>query len=210
MIRVFAALIGVLGLNACTLLPSFSAQIDEPTRSVTLGEGQVIATSPDGYCVDDIASQPDRDFAILAPCATMGADAGTPAVIGFATVQVGPSESGSITEDELALRNYLITDAGAGLLSQTGDGDDVDVLSSQAFDSQVMIHFTDAGPPPMAGLQGEEWRAFTNINGRLVTIGVRGLAIAPLQEGPGATLLKLILAGVQAAVLDDEDVTPDA
>jgi len=204
MIRACVALIGVLTISACTPM------IDPPSRSVALAQGEVIATSPAGYCIDDIGSHPERDFAILAPCVTLGADTAAPSLVGFATVQVGPADSGSVAADELALRDYLITEDGARLLSQTGDAEAVDILSSQAFNSQVMIHFTDAGPPPMAGLQGEEWRAFTNINGRLVTIGVRGLAVAPLQEGPGATLLKLVLAGVRAAATEEEAIAPDA
>lgn len=204
MIRIVMALLGALAVTACT------AQMNAPTRSISLGEGQVIATAPAGYCVDAISSQPANDFAILAPCASLGSDGAAPDVIGFATVQVGPAESGSIANDEIALRDYLITDDGTSLLSQTGEAETVDVLSTQAFNSQVMIHFTDDSPPPFSGLQSEEWRAFTNVNGRLVTIGVRGLTAAPLQEGPGATLLKLILAGVQGAVdVSEQDVVPD-
>lgn len=203
MVRALIALIGVFAFAACT--PMMNA----PSRSIALGQGDIIATSPAGYCVDDVSSRPDGDFAILAPCATLGADTAAPSLIGFATVQVGPADSGNVAEDELALRDYLITEDGARLLSQTGDAEAVDILSTQAFDSQVMIHFTDAGPPPVAGLQGEEWRAFTNINGRLVTIGVRGLAVSPLREGPGATLLKLVLAGVQATVTAEQGTLPD-
>lgn len=203
MIRVLIAFLGVWVVAACTPLETSS-------RSVALGQGEVVATTPKGYCFDGVSSRPTTDFAVLAPCATLGAQAEVPDVIGFATVQVGPAESGSVAADELSLRDYLITEDGARLLSQSGDAADVDILSSQAFNSQVMIHFKDAGPPPFAGLQREEWRAFTNINGRLVTIGVRGLAAAPLTEGPGATLLKLILAGMQAATTAAEQTVPDA
>jgi hypothetical protein len=203
MMRLIAGLLGALALGACTPPP--------PSQSVSLAMGEIIATSPSGYCVDGVASQPAQDFAMLAPCATLGAAGGVPEVVGVATVQVGPQASGQIAEDEIALRDYLITDAGAALLSQSGDADDINILSTQAFSDQVMVHFTDRGAPPVAGLQREEWRAFRNINGRLVTIAVRGLAIAPLQDGPGAGLLKLMLAGVQAAVVPAiADVAPDA
>lgn len=208
MIRIFVALIGTLAMTACFPI-DLPGTTPPTTRSVSLGDGQIIAETPIGYCVDQVSSQPAQDFAIVAPCATLGADSVAPDVVGFATVQVGPAESGSVAADELALRDYLITDDGARLLSQTGEAETVDILSSQAFDSQVMIHFADTAPPPLAGLQREEWRAFTTINGRLVTIGVRGLAAAPLSEGPGATLLKLILAGVQAVALETEDASPD-
>lgn len=193
MIRATVVLLGVLALTACTSL-------NAPTRSVLLGQRTVIATPPKGYCFDDVSSPTARDFVIVAPCSTLGAaDAARPDVIGFATVQVGPADSGSVADDELTLRDYLITDDGAHLLSRTGDEKDIDILTTQAFNNQVMIHFTDAGPPPLAGLQQEEWRAFKNVNGRLVTVGVRGLAAAPLQEGSGASLLKLILTGVRAS-----------
>ena len=193
MIRACAALSGVLAFAACTST-NFSAP-----RSVSLGQGEVIAQTPAGYCVDALSSQPSNDFAMLAPCATLGGGDAVPTVVGVATVQVGPANSGSIVTDELALRDYLITDEGATLLSQDGDAERVDILSTQAFNDQVMIHFTDTGAPPFAGLQNEEWRAFTDVNGRLVTIAVRGLAAAPLTDGPGATLLKLVLAGVRSA-----------
>lgn len=185
-------LTGVLALAACTPVA--------PTQSVARLDGGVIATTPDGYCVDGETSRPGDGFALLAPCATLGEPEPVPDVVGVATVQVGPADSGSVAGAEGALRDYLITDGGAVLLSQSGNPEDITILSTQAFNGQVMVHFTDAGAPPLAGLQSEEWRAFTDINGRLVTIAVRGLAAAPLQDGPGAGLLKLILAGVQAAV----------
>lgn len=195
--RTTAALIGVLAFTACT-------PPGTPARSVALGQGDVIATSPAGYCVDRVSSQPANDFAVLAPCATLGAEGAAPRIVGVATVQVGPPESGTVVSDEIALRDFLITPEGASLLSQSGNAAAINILSSQAFNSQVMIYFSDDGPPPVAGLQREEWRAFTNVSGRLVSIGVRGLAAAPLKDGRGATLLKMMVAGVTAA----EDAKP--
>lgn len=135
---------------------------------------------------------------MLASCATLGHSTAAPEIVGIATIQVGPPDSGRIAVDEIGLRDFLITDDGVRLLTKANNPAAVNVLSTQAFNDQVMIHFTDQGPPPLNGLQREEWRAFANVNGRLVTIGVRGLAASPLQDGPGATLLKQILAGVQA------------
>ena len=202
MMRASVGLCGMLAIAACTP--------PAPSQSVTLADGAILATPPAGYCVDDLASQPRRDFAVIAPCVTLGGTQDAPAVIGMATIQVGPDNSGSIAQNEIALRDFLITDAGAGLLSQQGDASDVTILSTQAFNGQVMVHFADAGAPPIAGLQAEEWRAFRDIDGRLVTIGVRGLSAAPLRDGPGAGLLKLVLAGVQSTSDDTDEDNPDA
>ncbi|KQB95148.1 hypothetical protein AL073_17930 [Loktanella sp. 1ANDIMAR09] len=191
MIRATCVVFGVLAMTACT-------PMDQVTRSVSLGQGAVIATAPAGYCVDPASSQLNNDFAMLVSCATLGHGVAAPDIVGIATIQVGPPDSGRIATDEIGLRDFLITNDGVRLLTKANNPGAVNVLSTQAFNDQVMIHFTDQGPPPLDGLQQEEWRAFANMNGRLVTIGVRGLAASPLQDGPGATLLKQILAGVTA------------
>ena len=206
MMRASVGLCGMLALAACTP-PMATATV---SKSVSLANGEILAIPPAGYCVDDQASQPRRDFAVLAPCATLGGPEAVPKIIGMATIQIGPTDSGTIAQDEIALRDFLITDLGTSLLSQSGAAGDVTILSTQAFSDQVMIHFADAGTPSVAGLQDEEWRAFRDINGRLVTIGVRGLASAPLQDGPGAGLLKMILAGVQGIAEDVEQASPDS
>lgn len=191
MVRYGASLAAVIAIAGCTALA--------PSRTVSFLDGTVVAVAPSGYCIDAQASKPKDGFAVIASCATLDATQTPPAVVGVVTMQVGPAGSGTIAQDEIAMRDFLITPAGAALLSHRGNAQDVTILSAQAFDRQIMVHFTDKGPPPVAGLQNEEWRAFTEIDGRLVTIGVRGLAAAPLQDGPGASLLKLILAGVQPA-----------
>ena len=206
MTRWGAGLCGMLALAACTP--------PAPSTSVALAEGEILAVPPTGYCVDNVSSQPRRDFAVFVPCVMLdtseNSEISSPDVVGLATVLVGPEESGAIAQDEIALRDFLITDAGASLLSQSGNADDITILSTQAFDDQVMVHFADSGAPPFAGLQREEWRAFRNINGRLLTIGVRGLSAAPLRDGPGAGLLKQILSGIQSTLETGELDAPDA
>lgn len=197
---VFTAL-GLFGLAACT--PA------EPVRSLALLDGEIMATTPAGYCVDQRASNPRDGFAVMAPCATLGASDPAPGAVGVATVQVGPPQSGTVSGAEGALRDLLESDAGAVLLSATGEADAIKVLNSQALENSVTVHFTDSGDAPMAGLQGEEWRAFTDINGRLVTVAVRGLATAPLQDGTGSWLLNLVVSGLLAAGGSVSTETPD-
>ncbi|MEO1639042.1 MAG: dihydroxy-acid dehydratase [Pseudomonadota bacterium] len=191
MMRLIVGLVGALVLTGCTAFAP-------ATRSVALVGGDVMVDAPAGYCVDTSTSRPGDGFAVLAPCASLGAEDPAPGVVAVATLQVGPPDSGSIAGSEIAFRDFLITDAGTALLSRNSDAEEISILSTQAFNSRVMIHFADTGPPPLAGLQQEEWRAFTDVGGRLVTIGLRGLAVAPLDDGPGAGLLKDVLAGVAA------------
>ena len=202
MTRLIAGLALALAFAGCT--------DPAPAKSVVLADGEVIATTPTGYCIDGPSSQPGKGFAVLAPCATLGDTSPAPEVVGVATVQVGPPDSGAVSGEEIALRDFLITNAGNAILSRDGKGEDITILSTQAFNSRVMVHFTDKSAPPLPGLQREEWRAFTDVNGRLVTIAVRGLATAPLQDGPGAGLLKLVLAGIKTATEAVPEVSKEA
>ena len=160
--------------------------------------GDITVTTPAGYCLDGAASRPRAGFAVIAPCSTLGTGDAAPAVFGLATVQVGPEDSRSVAGAEAAWRDLLISDSGAALLSAVGRSDTVTVLGSQVQANAVKVHFADTAPPPMAGLQADEWRAFLDLNGRLVTVAVRGLARSPLQDGTGAWLLDTIVNGVRA------------
>lgn len=192
----FAGL-ALLALSACLNGPS--------VRSMALQGGAVTMSTPEGYCLDQTTSRPGDGFAVIAPCATLGGTDPVPAILGVATVQVGPAGSGAVAGAEPALRDYLVSGAGAALLSGSDSGDTITVLGSQVQQNTVKVHFADTGPPPIEGLQAEEWRAFLDMNGRLITVAVRGLASAPLQDGPGTWLLDLMIKGLQS--VEGEDPT---
>lgn len=181
-----------LGLLACTP--------PAPTSSIVLVGEDVVAQTPRGYCVDMRASDPAAGFAVVAPCATFDATQDAPASFGIATIQIGAAGSGTVRGAETTMRDFLTTDAGAALLSGTGNGDTVSGVSARKSDGRVTVRFTDSSPPGMAGLQSQEWRSFTDVNGRLVTIALRGLATAPLDDSTGTWLLNMIATGVRPAV----------
>ena len=184
------AAVGLM-LAACESAP--------PVRSVPLVDGAVIATAPSGYCVDPSTSRPAVGFAVIAPCATLGGDAAAPGVLGVATVQVGAAGSATVAGAEDDLRDLLQTEAGAQLLSPTGQSAQINVKEAEILDNTVRVYFSDAGAPPIDGMQSEEWRAFTDIGGRLVTVGVRGLAAAPVDRDTSAWLLGVVVNGLVPA-----------
>ncbi|WP_296422781.1 dihydroxy-acid dehydratase [Yoonia sp.] len=189
----------VIGLIVSALMAVGGCTPAAPVNVLALAGGDIMATTPAGYCFDPGASDPRDGFAVMAPCVTLGGGGAVPAAVGVATVQVGPAGSGAVAGAEPALRDLLVSDAGAVLLSTTGSADTIAVLGSQVSENNVTVHFTDSAPPPIAGLQREEWRAFLDMNGRLVTIAVRGLAGAPLQDGMASWLLDRVVKGVSAA-----------
>lgn len=189
----------LLALGGCLSNP--------PVESMALLGGEVTATAPRGYCLDSATSRPRDGFAVIAPCATLGGDGPAPSVLGVATVQVGVADSGVVSGAEANLRDLLASSAGAALLSANGSAADIKVLGSQVQNNMVKVHFTDSAPPPLTGLQSEEWRAFTDMNGRLVTIAVRGLENAPLNDGTGAWLLARMIAGLTSVSTAEPEKT---
>ena len=188
----------VFGLTGLCLA-ACAQQSATPVKSIVLADGAITANAPAGYCVDAGSSNADRGFAVMASCASLGSDDATPDVLGVATVQVWPADSGSVAGAETALVSLLETDTGSTLLSAKGNSDNINVIETGTDESTVTVHFSDEGTPPISGLGNEEWRAFTDINGRLVTVSVRGIAAAPLPDGTGSWLLNLVVTGLLAS-----------
>jgi len=67
------------------------------------------------------------------------------------------------------------------------------------FDDEVFLRFRDRAPAVVAGLEQAEWRAFLDVNGHLTTIGVRGLARAPMSPDRGLRLLEQAIRAVRSA-----------
>ena len=189
MFRRAIALVGIAALAACD-----PVGVAQPVALLT---GDLVVTPPAGYCADPVSSRLRAGFAVFAPCVTLGTDAPVPSIIGVAIVQAGDTGSAMVTSGETGLRDFLTSPQGAGLLSK-GSGATISVISSQTSGGRVTVHFRDTAAPPMDGLGPDEWRAFTDIGGRLVTVSVRGLDDAPLSAAHGDALLDQVLRGLSA------------
>ena len=189
MFRRAIALVGIAALAACD-----PVGVAQPVALLT---GYLVVTPPAGYCADPVSSRLRAGFAVFAPCVTLGTDAPVPSIIGVAIVQAGDTGSAMVTSGETGLRDFLTSPQGAGLLSK-GSGATISVISSQTSGGRVIVHFRDTAAHPMDGLGPDEWRAFTDIGGRLVTVSVRGLDDAPLSAAHGDALLDQVLRGLSA------------
>lgn len=161
--------------------------------------GEFTAAGPDGYCVDPNGSDPQKGFALMAPCAVMSVAKQQPGARAIATLQVGDVGSAIVAQDPVAFATYLNGPNGPLALSRVGDPDTVRIRKVMRSDDYVMVYLTDKAPETVDGTQDAEWRAFVDVAGRLVTIAVRGLDVAPLSESAGATLLKQSVIAVKRA-----------
>lgn len=194
--RVCLALI-CAGLSACAgigLSPS-----SDPVARLAISGGAVTAAGPAGYCVDQSTSRPRNGFATLAPCATLGGEGALPAITAVALVQVGAAGSASVSGSEPVFADFLSSEDGRALLSRAGDASQISVARATGARGVVTVGFADAAPPPIDGLQSEEWRSFIDVGDRLVTVSVRGLSAQPLSASTGELLLSRFVTALRDA-----------
>lgn len=189
---VAAAVLAVAGCEG-----GLSLTAGKPTMAMFAGA--FTAAGPDGYCVDTNASNANAGFALMAPCAVMGVAGQAPRVQAIATLQVGGAGSAIVSHDPAAFVAYLDGPDGANVLSRIGDPATIRSRSVSRDGDQVMVYLIDQAPALTDGMQEAEWRAFVDVAGRLVTIAVRGLEVAPLSEAAGSALLRQAVNAVMRA-----------
>lgn len=199
MLRSFAWAGLALLVASCDALPALTGAGRDPVRALTLMEGDVVVAAPSGYCIDQSSSRPARGFVVMAGCALVSNDPSMPAEEGLVTMQVGGAETALVAADEQALRDLLTTVQGAAVLSPNGNPASIRIDQLESGDGVVYVHFVDSAPPPVAGLEQAEWRAFFDIGTRLATVTVRGFERSPLETEPGLRLLRRAVATIRDA-----------
>lgn len=159
-------------------------------------DGRDTVHAPDGYCVASRASRPADGFVVIAPCNVLARTGLTPTIPGLITVQVGPDGSAAVTGNEDALAELLAQDEGRALLAVDGNPATIVVTVSEAYEGHVEVFFSDGTPSFILGLQPDEWRAFLDRGGRMVTIAVRGYQYRPITPSEGLALLRLALSAL--------------
>lgn len=198
---------------AATLLPMALAGCDgldlagltagTPSQSLALLSGEFTVRGPANYCVDTRSSRASDGFAILAPCSVLTGEGALPRVSAVITVQVGDPGSALVRGGESALAEFLRQPEGAVLLSPTGAAANIKVRSAVTSENRVAVLFDDKGASPIAGTQNEEWRVFTDIKGRLLTISLRGLTAAPAAIDAKEALLDQVVGAIAQANATD-------
>lgn len=164
------------GFLAGLLTPEATVKEADQSRAlarVRLARGDVVVTSPDGYCIDptSLGNSARSSFALIASCeilneSTAGRDV-APLVM---TVTVGPRGT-----DTLPGAADLAQSVEAGLLA-SGQGD-----------RHVLAHLATGGDARMAGGDPRHWRGAMQVNGHLVGLALyapRGSDAADSGGGP--------------------------
>ncbi len=169
----------------------------DPVERMSVLDGAVQVQGPDGYCIDSRASQPGKGFVVLGSCAAISSKAVQPLYPALMTVQIGPANSAAVAGAEGDMLSLLTSAQGAALLADGGNGGTVRITGRSQTVGMVAVSFVDSGATHRAGLAPDQWRAFIDLSGRLVTVGIRSFANRPLSDRQGQSLLTAAVAALR-------------
>ncbi|MEM7722579.1 MAG: hypothetical protein AAF376_09410 [Pseudomonadota bacterium] len=164
----------------------------------------IAVPGPSGFCADPTATQDagDTAFVILGNCAAIlnarrAAQPSVPAVL-TATISE-PGNGGQISANLSSLDSYFRSADGRRLLSRAQDADSVSILDSRVEGDAFFIRASDTSAGPVAGVQAEYWRAYMDLNDRIVTLSVLGLEGQSLNAADGLQTLRRFSQRVRTA-----------
>jgi hypothetical protein len=202
------ALAGLTFLIACTGAQQESASGPTPIPSavrVSAGDVELIISAPTGFCIDraTIDENARGTFMFLSDCrvvASTGKAARVP-ISAILTASISPpglvGRENGMRPALAALGQFLTTPLGAFTLSKSHVDGATSVLQTKQTDVALYLLVQDVAFEGSAGLSNRYWRAFTEVNGRLVALSVSGYSDSDPEE---ARSLRIIRGFVQAIV----------
>ncbi len=203
-----AALVALSVVVACTGVVQDTATGPTPIPKAVLvsaGDVAVVIAAPDGFCIDraTITENTNGAFMFLSDCrvvASTGKAARVP-ISYILTSSISPtglagSENGMKPALE-ALGQFLATPVGVFTLGKSHVVGAVSILQTKQTNTALYLLVEDKEFSDDAGVSSRYWRAFTEVNGRLVALSVTGYSGSDPEEKRG---LRIIRAFMQAVV----------
>lgn len=200
--------------------PIFSNERATPSeglvRQKTVMGGAVTIAAPKGFCVDTSSHQ-DTEAGAFIPIGACSALTKNPAdpkppkpAFLTATVLPMPVQAAAMSDDPDArlreARSFVQSDAGRAALSRVGKADTVELLDVKSASGVLYVRLRDTSDGLPAALANTTWRAFFEVNGRLVTASATAFADQPFGEGKGYGLLRDFVAQIRKANKDSKGV----
>ena len=196
-----AAFLTLAGCEGVDLGPglNFAGPASGPgVRTLIIMNGSLRIRGPEGYCIDQRASRASAGFVVMGSCALVSDTPIAPANAGVLTFQAGEPGSAGVAGSERTLETMLKSTEGRTLLSTDGDPATVRDVQVTRQPGAVLVQFSDAGIEPVAGMQDLEWRAFSDLGGRLVTLALRVPAHDPMTPAQGRAVMQQAIAALRA------------
>lgn len=165
-----------------------------PSKVSVTNPGLVIA-GPRGYCVDPSASTnaPDNAFVLLGSCAAIARTDAVPEpkTLAVLTATVRDNAGGySIRQTMPVLDRYFRSDEGRKTLSRDNRAQTVQVMDTRQEGDAFFVLAKDQSRSIAPELSDSSWRAFFDVEGRIVSASVVGTRQQPISEKESLAVLK--------------------
>lgn len=165
------------------LIPFIAACAFSPTegihRTITVKTaGQTVQIQgPPGFCIDERTVDETRTgaFVFLSDCAA-NPDGGmaTIARVPISAVLTASVSNSGLPGSLAALHTFLETPIGQLSLGKSGNPQTITVLLMERTDTAVYAYVEDTTVTTSTGESARYWRAFTEVNGRLLALSATG------------------------------------
>lgn len=171
-------------------------------EKIAVSQNAVVIAGPRGFCVDPSGTQANSStpFVMLGNCATISGreNAPQPTARAVLTATVAePDPTLQVAGAGAELQAFFQSEAGRAALARDGDPGKVQVHDSFEEDGIFYIRATDSGNGPVANLSKDQWRAYMDVNNRLVSASVLHFENSPLPAEQGLEVLRVFTSRIQ-------------
>jgi hypothetical protein len=201
-----AAALGLAGLALIACDPSMMPGASAASRARVNVAGQAVTiAAPPGFCVDagSTSQTADGAFVLMSDCALLGGPgSGKPPVGAALTASVstaGLGGEGDAADSLEDLREFAATAEGRAVLGRSGQPGRVRIRDARVSDGVLYVLVEDRGTLPIAGIDPLFWRAFLEVNGRMVALSGLGFAGAGFDPQDGLNQMAALARSIRAA-----------
>lgn len=177
-----------------------------PTRtSVNVAGGPITVAAPPGFCIDRESTRIEEfgAFVLMSDCALLAGDASDGSIGAALTASISAGGLGGEGDDpaqSLAdLADFVASGEARTMLGRSGQPGGVRVLATRESDGVLYVLVEDRGRQPVAGIDRRFWRAFLEIDERMVVLSVLGFEGAGIEPQQGLNLLATLAATMKAS-----------
>jgi len=153
---------------------------------VTVAGRAVTIVAPAGLCIDTASTASDAAgaFVLMRDCGAGSNARPARAALTASVSSGGLTGEGDATAASLQeLQEYLGTSDGLAMVGRSGRSDRVAIRSEHLAGDVLFVLVEDGGPQPIAGLDPVFWRAFLEVNERMIVLSVLGFGGVGPQQG---------------------------
>lgn len=169
----------------------FSIEFANNERAVFVAKGREVALRPaPGFCIspESVDVGPASGFAMIGDCPAAEGDAALelpraiPAILTVSIAEEAMFAPGGPRGSALSdLERFLTTPEGLATVGRSGSSDSVEILETRALGDALYVHVLDRDVTALPMFGEEFWRAFVELNGRLVLVSLSGFRDGPLE-----------------------------